>query len=390
MRARFLLPAALLGTLAAACGGQAQADQAPATPPATAEVFVVPQAVPTVDVRRHSVPLDRIVFDTFRPIDRAVPLTEASPGLIASLLDAIPPIHRPVYEPAAEAAWLSEQDLVIGYAAGGSAWAYPLRILNFHELVNDELAGEPILVSYCPLCYSGVVYSRRLGGRVLRFGNTSALYESDLVMVDYQTGSYWWQVAGEAIVGPLTGARLQPLPSLTTTWGQWRDLHPQTLVLSRRTGYNRDYDRDPFRGYQDFVDQGAFLFPVSEAGMDPRLSPGARVLVLEVGGEVRAYPLEALAPGVVEDRVGGEEVVVFLVEEGPSGAAFRPLVEGMRLSFMWEDGVFVDRETGSAWDLTGRAIDGPLRGAQLEALPTKTSFWFAVVAAVPHIEVFVP
>ena len=147
-------------------------------------------------------------------------LPDASSALIDRLLDAIVPIDDPVYEEASRAdEWLKGDDVVVGYFDAGQAWAYPVRILNFHEIVNDELAGLPALVSYCPLCGSAVVYDRRLDGDVLTFSNTSALYENDLVMVDRQTGTYWWQVPGRGLVGPLAGAELAPLPSFTTTVG---------------------------------------------------------------------------------------------------------------------------------------------------------------------------
>jgi hypothetical protein len=216
------------------------------------------------------------------------PTTQKNVRRKTKYLNAIPPIHSPKYEPAAEVTWLGDQDVVIGYTTGGHAWAYPLRILNFHEIVNDTLNGEPVLISYCPLCYSGIVYSRRLGNDVLTFGNTSALYESDMVMLDYQTGSYWWQVAGEAIVGPLTEESLTVLPSATITWGEWRELHPSTLVLSRDTGYDRNYDRDLFIEYPEVLNNGRFAFPVSEAGRDARLQPATQVLAVKVGDEARA------------------------------------------------------------------------------------------------------
>jgi hypothetical protein len=341
-----------------------------------------------VDVTKHNVPLEDVYFDTFQPVDRAVPLSEAAPDLIKRLRDAIPPIHNPKYELATEATWLGDQDVVIGYAAGDQAWAYPLRILNFHEIVNDTLNGDPVLISYCPLCYSGIVYSRMLGDDTLTFGNTSALYESDMVMLDYQTGSYWWQVAGDAIVGPLTGETLTTLPSATITWGEWRDLHPSTLVLSRDTGYDRNYDRDPFLGYAEIVNNGRFAFPVSEAGRDARLQPATQVLAVRVGDEARAYPVSELGRAATMDTIGEQAVVVFTDLDGQTGAAFQPVLEGQSLTFELKDGAFADRETGSTWDLAGRAINGPLQGAQLPALPSKTSFWFAIIAAEPDITVY--
>ena len=385
----------ILAMVISACAvpGPAPEDTQPATPPggpSQEEVRVLPEDVPVVDISKHSVPLDRIYFDTFQPIDRAVPLTEASSQLIERLRDAIPPIHNPKYQAAEAADWLGPKDVILGYVVGEEAWAYPVRILNLHEIVNDGLAGEPVLISYCPLCYSGIVYSRRLGDRVLTFGNTSALYESDMVMLDYETGSYWWQVAGEAIVGPLTREQLSLLPSTMATWGDWRRLHPNTLVLSRDTGHPRNYDRDPFVGYAEGVNEGLFAFPVSEAGRDARLRPAAVVLALRLGEEARAYPLTELGRGAFMDTLAGRDVVVFADPEGPYGAAFVPQAGDQPLTFSGVGDVFTDVETGSLWDLSGLATDGPLAGSRLEPLPVKTSFWFALIAAEPEITVFYP
>ena len=261
-------------------------------------LIVLPVDVPALDTSKHSVPLEEVYFDTFQAANRAVPLTEANAELIENLRDAIPPIHEPIYEQGRNATWLGDTDMVLGYAVNGGAWAYPLRILNFHEIVNDHLDGEPVLISYCPLCFSGVVYRRVLGEQVLTFGNTSALYESDMVMLDYNTGSYWWQVAGRAIVGPLTDETLTVLPSMTTTWGEWHLLYPESLVLSQETGFDRNYSRDPFQGFAAYINQGNFAFPVSAAALDERLPPGARVLVVRVEEEARAYPVESLGNGV--------------------------------------------------------------------------------------------
>lgn len=387
-----------VGLVLAACAAPAGPATAPptavsvtapgaaATAAPTDRMVVVPDDVPPVNTSSHAVPLDQIYFDTFRPVNRAVPLSEADAKLIEQLRDAIPPIHEPRYEPVTEADWLADDDVVLGYAVDGDAWAYPVRILNFHEIVNDFLGGAPVLISYCPLCYSGIVYSREVGGQVLTFGNTSALYESDMVMLDYATGSYWWQVAGRAIVGPLTGSALTVLPSATTTWGNWRELYPDTLVLSRETGFGRNYDRDPFAGLDGFINEGNFAFPVSAAGLDARLSPGDRVLAVQVAEAVRAYPVAAIGDGALADTLGGEDIVVF-VRDG-AGAAFRAGAGGQALTFTAAAGRFTDDQTGSEWDFAGRALAGPLAGSQLEPVAAKTSFWFAVVAAEPNITIY--
>ena len=358
-----------------------------------------PAPTPTLDPGRgilggtdtdpHSVALSDIHFDTFT--GGSISLSAIDEATLLSLRDLIPPLDNPSYDSGEHAGWLRPNDLVLGYeAADGQAYAYPTRILNFHEIVNDSLGGLPVLISYCPLCRSGVVYDRRLDGRLLSFGNTSALYQSDLVMYDRETLSYWFQVGGEAIVGELTGARLTPLPSLTTTWAEWRGLHPETLVLSRDTGFVRDYDRDPFTDLQDLVNDGDFPFPVTDAAEDDRLEPGALVLGTERNGERRAYPIEALGDAAIADSLGGEPIVVFSRAEGPTAAAFRAESDGRPLTFELRDDRFVDKETGSEWSLTGEAVSGPLAGQRLEPLPARTTFWFAYVAAFPEADIYLP
>lgn len=338
-------------------------------------------AIPALDTSRAIVPLDDIVFDTFRPVNRAVPLPQASPELIASLIDAIPPIHDPTYETATEADWLDAADRVLGYATEDGAWAYPVRILNLHEIVNDELGGIPILVSYCPLCASGIIYDRRLAGRTLRFGNTSALYQSDMVMLDYETGSYWWQVAGRAIVGQLSGESLTTLPSSLMQWADWVQLHPESLVLSRKTGFNRNYSQDPFLNYGDFIDSGQFAFPVGETAEDPRLPPSQEVLMFQGDDGVIAVPLKGEEDAVME--VGN--AVVLYRGQGATAGVFDRRLDGELLEFEVTPDGFVDGATGSRWQLSGEASAGPLAGERLKPIPAKWTFWFAAVAAEPDL-----
>jgi hypothetical protein len=343
---------------------------------------VPPQSIPTTDTSRANVPLEDIVFDTFRPVDRAVTLPQASPDLIESLVDAIPPIHNPIYEMAAEADWLDPSDRVLGYSTDTAAYAYPVRILNFHEIVNDEIEGVPVLVSYCPLCASGIVFDRRLQGRTLTFGNTSALYQSDMVMLDYETGSYWWQVAGQAIVGPLAGEVLTLLPSALMQWDDWVMLHPDTTVLARETGFNRDYGRDPFVTYDDFIDSGRFAFPVDESLNDARLPASQEMLVFETEDTVYAVPLKAEDDAVLEV---GSTVVLYRGQGGAAGV-FQRRLDGDLLEFEVTPSGFMDRVTGSVWQVSGVAVDGPLAGDRLVPIPSKWTFWFAAVAAEPDLQ----
>ncbi len=175
------------------------------------------------------------------------------------------------------------------------------------------------------------------------------------------------------------------MPSLTTTWGDWRLLYPESLVLSQETGFDRNYSRDPFLGIADSINRGNFALPVSAATLDERLLPGARVLVVRVEEEIRAYSVESLSNGVFSDSLGGQEIVVF-VQNG-AGAAYMPRIGGKSLSFVAVDNGFQDEHSGTMWDFAGRAIEGDLAGSQLERLPSKTTFWFAIVAAEPEITI---
>ncbi|GMQ85994.1 MAG: DUF3179 domain-containing protein [Acidimicrobiia bacterium] len=338
---------------------------------------------PDVDLSAHSVPLDEIYFDTFD--GGSVPLSDSTAALRLRLLDVIPPIDRPVYGDVSAGDWLAPDDLVLGYVAGDEAYAYPFKILNYHEIVNDELDGVPVLISYCPLCRSAIVYERRVGGDVLSFGNSSALYESSLVMVDRTTGSYWWQVAGTAIVGPLTDTALEPLPSVVATWKDWVSLHPDTLVLTRDTGFSRPYERDAFASYADVLDSGRFPFPVGEAAKDARLRPSALVVGLVINEVARAYPVEDLSDPI-NDEVGGDDIVVFPTDGGAT--VFGAGVDGETLRFERRNGDFIDVETGSVWNASGVAVSGARLGARLTPVPSRTTFWFAFVGAFPDVELY--
>lgn len=348
---------------------------------------------PRLDRAIAGVPLDLIIFDTFS-VGLQLPLTEASDNAIEGLRDAIRPIYVPRYEAVEGGNWLREDDLVVGYAGETAAYAYPVKILNVHELVNDVIDGIPVLVSYCPLCSSGMVHSRVLDGRVLLFGNTSALYESDLVMYDHETGSFWQQVLGEAIAGTLTGRRLELLPSQTTTWGQWRRLYPGTRVLSIDQGIfnfaGNPYQVDRFRGYARRVDSGQFAFPVSQEKLDRRLPFSQVVLAVRLDGQHKAYPLAREGGDwLANDEVAGVGVVVVGRSAGPSGVAYLSTLDGRALTFRLEGGLIVDNETGSTWDDAGRAITGSLAGAVLTPVPSLSSFWFSISTAVPGIKVYV-
>ncbi len=348
-----------------------------------------PPPPPPVNLDVHSVPLEDVVFDTFD--GGSTRLSDATQFLIDRLFNAIRPIYQPRYEDVAQGDWLDPGDLILGYAGDSQAFAYPIKFLNFHEIVNDEIDGIPLLVTYCPLCASGVVYDRRVGDRTLTFGNTSALYQTDLVMVDHETGSYWFQTGGEAVVGDLTETRLKPLPSVMMQWSQWKALHPATKVLAREQGFlarPSRYESDPFAGYERSVEQGRYPFPVDEDRIGSQLGPSEIVVTISVDEIEKAYPLGRLGDAAVNDTINGEPVLLIANEQGPVGAAFSRRVDDRVLTFTGGGSQVTDNETGTTWDTRGIAIAGELEGERLSPLATRRGFWFSISIAEEGIEVF--
>ena len=312
--------------------------------------------------------------------------------------DGIPPIDAPLFESMDAAnAWLADREPVITLDLGGEARAYPLQILMWHEIVNDTVGGIPVVVTFCPLCNTALVFERpAIGGERLTFGTSGNLRNSDLVMWDRQTESWWQQFTRQAIVGDLTGTQLDFLPTSIVSWGDFKTIYPNGQVLSQDTGFVRNYGVNPYAGY-DNVNQFPFLF---DGPLDDRLQPMARVLGIELDGLTVAYPLDRLAAEAVINDILGEAPVVTFWKGGTASAVdtsdisqgrdvgttgvYLRTVDDQTLTFSpGPKGTFLDAETGSTWDILGHATSGPLEGTRLTALPHHDTFWFAWAAFVP-------
>jgi hypothetical protein len=386
------LVAALIGLalLTMACTGPAgervrsEGSEGPAGDPAS-EGLRVSTAGWATDFSRHQVPLDEII--------------SGGPGK-----DGIPAIDEPKFLPIDRVDWLVDREPVIAFGIGDDWRAYPIQILVWHEIVNDVVADTPVAITFCPLCHTAIAFDRTVGGRELDFGTTGNLRHSDLVMYDRQTESWWQQATGQAIVGELSGTQLEFLPVQLVSWGQFVEAHPDGMVLSRETGHPRDYDRNPYPGY-DVADSDPFLLE-DKTLIDGRLSPKVRILGLVVGDEAAAYPFPFLAEHpVVNDEVGGQPIVVVWADGAASGLggptvgggeivgaanAFSREVRGRTLTFEADGGLVRDVETGSTWTFEGRAISGEMEGAQLELLVADSPFWFAWAVFRPDTRVWEP
>jgi len=318
--------------------------------------------------------------------------------------DGIPAVDQPKFETIAQAnAWLEPQEPVVLFESGGDARAYPLQILVWHEIVNDVVGGEPVLITFCPLCNTAIAFAREVKGRVLDFGTTGRLRYSNLIMYDRQTESWWQQATGEAIAGELSGTQLEFLPVPIIAWDQFKGAFPTGIVLSRETGYVRPYGQNPYVGYDDINNTPfAYQGPATPG----QLAPMARVLALDLNGEVVAFPFDTLeTERAVNEVVGGEEVVVFWAPGTASAldsvalaagrdvgtaAAYSREVSGRTLTFSSDGSALVDQETSTRWDILGQAIDGELAGERLTPVVAVNHFWFSWVAFKPETRVYQP
>ena len=221
--------------------------------------------------------------------------------------DGIPSIDDPKFVSVEEAdKWIQDNELVLAFIYKGVKRVYPLQIMVWHEIVNDNIAGDPILISYCPLCGSGIAYERVLNGEEVEFGVSGKLYNSNLVMYDRKTNSYWSQVDGVAIVGELAGMKLKPISIDTVVWRDWKVAHGDSEVLSQKTGFFRPYGRDPYGNYYE----DSFLFFPVEA-QDDRVHPKTVVFGVEVNGNFKAYREEDLKEQkVIEDEIDGVNIKI--------------------------------------------------------------------------------
>jgi hypothetical protein len=318
--------------------------------------------------------------------------------------DGIPAIDEPQFVSVDEAdEWIGPQEPVAALQIGDESRAYPLQVLIWHEIANDEIGGVPVSVTFCPLCNTVIAFDRRLDDKVLDFGTTGRLRFSNLVMYDRQTETWWQQATGDAIAGELVGRRLKFLPAQLISWEDFKATYPKGLVLSRETGFNRSYGQNPYAGYDD-INQSPFLYLGPET--PGKLLPMARVITVELDDEAIAYPYNVLQEMyAVNDTVSEMPIAIFW-EAGTASAldgsdiatsrdvgtanAFSREFEGQTLTFRADGDKITDEQTGSEWNILGHAVSGELIGSQLEPVVNVNHFWFSWAAFRPETRVYQP
>jgi len=292
----------------------------------------------------------------------------------------------------------------------GSAKAYPLNMLSVHEIANDTLGGVPILATFCPLCNSAIVYDRRLNYKgkdhVLEFEVSGMLRKSDMVMADRQTETWWQQLMGSAIVGELVGAELETIPSMVISVEEFFNRYPKGQILSKSSGsledqkyygqnFYKNYDASEGKPYGRFFDS---------TSISQKLPPMERIVEIRSQGEFKAYTFSTTAEqGVINDEFNSKNVVLFyksglvsILDEKDitkskdigSVTVFNSELEGEILTFKKEGEIFIDNNTNSIWDITGRCIEGKLKGKQLEIEPHGNHFAFAWLAFHPETKIY--
>lgn len=335
-------------------------------------------------------------------------IPDIDPTDIVSLLspDAIPAIDDPQFESATSAAaHLKPDERVIGVVINGDARAYPINILSSHEIVNDVVGGEPVAVTWCPLCYSALVFSRNVEGAEtpLTFGVSGKLLYNTLVMFDRESNSLWSQLYGGGIEGRWAGVGLRAFPSIHTDWATWYRQNPESQVLSKektRVQFQRGtYAKAPRSSY--YVDPYASYYVTPSEGVinrniprdDDSLQPKKRVLGVRTAGSARAYPYNVLRKQpLINDEIDGVPVVVWFDPASQTGRAFERTVNGQVLMFAGDPqnpAMITDENTGSRWNaLTGEAIAGSLAGERLSALVVTPAFEFGWFDYFPESSIY--
>ncbi|MHA1959490.1 MAG: DUF3179 domain-containing protein [Candidatus Thorarchaeota archaeon] len=296
--------------------------------------------------------------------------------------DGIPPIDTAVFfDVSSSNSFLQDTDIVFGLEFRGHYFAFPQRIMVWHEIVNTEIDGSSLCISYCPLTGSAVAFNRSINGNETSLGTSGKLVNSNLIMYDRATQSYWPQIMSQAISGSYKGLRLERIQLFWTHWSTWRDLHPDTLTLSPDTGFVRNYHSDPYGSYDDdgsYYNDGPFFFPLMN--QDSRLEPKTVVIGFDINGTQVAVEKSLMkTSNVVNVWTANFSVVLFQDWALRSPRAYASYLNGTRLTFVYEDGQILDEQFGAAW-----SVDGTSTLGSLDPLPYMDVMWGAWYAYFPR------
>ena len=297
------------------------------------------------------------------------------------------PYDRPAFG-TADAAHLDTDDKVLAVQIGSEAHAYPIRAMGYHHIVNDTLGNTPIVVTYCTLCHTGLVWNRSLDGRTLYF-RLAGINNGNALMRDVQTNSIWQQSTGHAIFGPLKGEQLALIHSDELTFALWRKERPDGLVLQADAPYAGKYeDKD----WEKEVEKTRTVVDTRKTG----IAPHELMLGITMDGQSRAYPLKSiLASRLIEDQVAGIPILIVVGPDKESIRVFKAHVTEARATFLSVPSDFTttgtvmqDAETSSNWNFEGCAVSGMSTGMCLAPVDANKDYWFDWMNHHPDTTVF--
>jgi len=292
--------------------------------------------------------------------------------------DGIPSVDEPKFATATATDYLGDNDLVLGIQVGNEIKAYTHPVLDWHEIVNDEIDGVPVAITYCPLTGTGIGWDRTIDGDVTQFGVSGLLYNSNLIPYDRKTDSNWSQMANECVNGELLNTPIQTRLMVETDWKTWKEMYPSSQVLTTDTGKNRNYGTYPYGNYRT---SSNLNFPISIT--DDRLHVKERVLGVLINGKAKAYQFEKFEGediDVIEDTFEGKELVIVGSEEKNFMVAFDRNFSGSMRTFsplQNELPAVMKDETGNKYDFFGKVIEGPNVGELLESPTNYIGYWFS-------------
>lgn len=300
--------------------------------------------------------------------------------------DGIPALDSPNMASASSISYLRNSDLVLGIKFGDDIRAYPHAILDWHEIINDGIDEHKFAVTYCPLTGSGIAWNRQLEGKETTFGVSGLLYNTNLIPYDRATNSNWSQMRLQSVSGKMKGEFIETYQLVETTWETWKKMYPASRVVTTSTGFNKPYGNFPYGDFRTNHDY--LLFPVNNE--DSRLERKVRVHGIISDGTAKAYSINSFAEGIeiVMDQVGGKPVVIAGSREQNLTVSFESqLKDGAVLSFtplQDELPLIIMDNSGSKWDIFGRAVSGPNKGKQLKPTRSFNAYWFAWAAFYPN------
>lgn len=316
-------------------------------------------------------------------IDWLIPKNEVLNGGVGK--DGIPSIDNPQFDLAKDVSSFFDNELVVGYEYDGVLHGYPIPILDWHEIVNDQIEGLSIAITYCPLTGTAIGWERKFGSREFTFGVSGLLYNSNLMPYDRRTNSTWSQQRMECVNGSRIGDRPKTFSLIETSLATWKKSFPNSKIMNANTGFDRRYSLYPYGNYRS-TDQP--FFPVTP--LDTRLPAKERVLAVIIGEQSKAYKFNKVGEGIdiLYDKVGGENIVIVRSTDYNLNTAFS---NSSNLQFESVENTFpaiFKDQYGNKYDLTGKVIDGPDLDARLQKPTSMIGYWFSWPPFYPDIEIY--